>query len=167
MLSLLGIKTTEKRKNPPEDECEENDNKEDPVDSVEEECLVDTTDISTEVTAGIILLNMIIFMQGSEGGHISQFPFSLQGPPSYPSLLNTSITNYGYQAYSGIGRTLQFPFINPFYLRGFPVPPSLFRQVTVLIIVKTESFMLLYFSREILGHLLVLGVIKYSTLLMD
>ena len=54
MLSLLGIKTTENRKNPPEDECEENDNK-DHTDSVEEDCLVDTTDISTQVTAGIIL----------------------------------------------------------------------------------------------------------------
>ena len=51
MLSLLGIKTTENKKNPPEDECEENDNKEDHTDSVEEDCLVDTTDISTQVTA--------------------------------------------------------------------------------------------------------------------
>ena len=106
-------------------------------------------------------------MQGSEGGHISQFPFSLQGPPSYPSLLNTSVTDCGYQPYSGIGRTLQFPFINPFFMRGFPVPPPLFRQVTVFFNVQTISFMLVYFSQEILGHTLVLGVKKHSTLLMD
>ena len=56
MLSLLGIKTTENRKNPPGDECEENDNKEDHADSVEEDCLVKTTDISTQVKTGITRL---------------------------------------------------------------------------------------------------------------
>lgn len=106
-------------------------------------------------------------MKGSEGGHISQFPFSLQGPPSYPSLLNSYVTNCGYQAYSAVGRTPQFPFINPFYLRGFPVPPSLFRQVTVFFNIETINCIFLYFSQEILGHTLVLGVIRYSTIPMD